>query len=51
VKLAGIRQPRKSISSVKRTDGPFAVAYERSIILPRPTRADLTCTVIRRRTC
>jgi len=46
VKLTGIRSPELDLSSVKRQDGPFALAYESFHYLALPNPRDLTCTVI-----
>lgn len=47
VTLSGIRSPEVDLSSVKRQDGPFAVAYESFHYLSLPNARDLTCTVIK----
>ena len=47
VKLAGLGSPEVHLSSVKKQDGPFAVAYEAFHYLKPPRAMDLTCTVIK----
>ena len=47
VKLTGIQSPELHLSSVKRQDGPFAVAYEAFYYMKPPRAVDLTCTVIK----
>jgi hypothetical protein len=47
VKLAGLVSPAVDLSSVKKKDGPFAVAYEAFHYLKPPRDLDLTCTVIK----
>ena len=47
VKLAGFGSPEVDFSSVKKQDGPFAVAYEAFHYLKPPRAVDLTCTVIK----
>jgi hypothetical protein len=47
VKLSGIQSPELDLSAVKRTDGPFAVAFEAFHYLSLPNPRDLTCTVIK----
>ena len=47
VKLSGIRSPEVDLSSVKRLDGPFTIAYEAFHYTALPNPRDLTCTVIR----
>lgn len=46
VKLTGIRSPAVHLSSLKRQDGPFPVAYEAFHYLALPNPRDLACTVI-----
>ncbi|ADW71014.1 CheW domain-containing protein [Granulicella tundricola] len=47
VKLVGLGSPAVDLATVKKGDGPFAVAYE-SFHYMRPPRAnDLTCSVIK----
>jgi hypothetical protein len=45
--LSGIRTPDVDLSSVKRQDGPFAIAYETFHHAALPSPRDMTCTVIR----
>jgi hypothetical protein len=45
--LSGIRSPELDLSSVKKQDGPFAVAYEAFHYLALPNDRDLACTVIK----
>ena len=47
VKLAGFGSPEVDFASVKKQDGPFAVAYEAFHYLKPPRAVDLTCTVIK----
>jgi hypothetical protein len=47
VKLAGIRSAEVDFSAVKRSDGPFGIAYESFHYLSLPNARDLTCTVIK----
>jgi hypothetical protein len=47
VKLAGLGSPEVDLSSVKKEDGPFAVAYEAFHYTKPPRAVDLTCTVIK----
>jgi hypothetical protein len=47
VQLAGLAGPAVDLSSVKKQDGPFAVAYESFHYLKPPRAMDLTCTVIK----
>ncbi|HEV3198747.1 MAG TPA: hypothetical protein VGZ73_12585 [Bryobacteraceae bacterium] len=47
VKLAGLASPAVDLSSVKKEDGPFAVAYEAFHYMKPPRAMDLTCTVIK----
>jgi hypothetical protein len=47
VKLAGLSNPEVHLSSLKKEDGPFAVAYEAFHYLKPPRAVDLTCTVIK----
>ncbi len=47
VRLAGINNPALDFSSVKKADGPYAVAYESFHYLKPPRAMDLTCTVIK----
>ena len=47
VKLAGLGSPAVDLSSVKKEDGPFAVAYEAFHYMKPPRANDLTCTVIK----
>jgi hypothetical protein len=46
VKLAGIHSAEVDFSAVKRSDGPFGIAYESFHYLPLPNPRDLTCTII-----
>jgi hypothetical protein len=46
VRLTGIRNPEVHLSSLKRTDGPFAMVYESFHYLALPRPQDLSCTVI-----
>jgi hypothetical protein len=47
VKLAGIHSAEVDFSAVKRSDGPFGLAYESFHYLSLPNARDLTCTVIK----
>jgi hypothetical protein len=47
VKLAGLGSPAVDLSTVKKEDGPFAVAYEAFHYMKPPRAVDLTCTVIK----
>ncbi len=47
VTLSGIRSPEVKLSSVKRQEGPFTIAYESFHYLALPNPRDLTCTVIK----
>jgi hypothetical protein len=47
VRLAGVSSPALDFSSVKKSDGPFAVAFESFHYLKPPRAMDLTCTVIK----
>jgi len=47
VALAGIRSPELDLSTVKKQDGPFTVAYEAFHYLALPNDRDLACTVIK----
>jgi hypothetical protein len=47
VKLAGLVSPAVDLSSVRKQDGPFAVAYEAFHYMKPPRAMDLTCTVIK----
>lgn len=47
IRLASVNSPALDLSSVKKTDGPYAVAYESFHYLKPPRATDLTCTVIR----
>jgi hypothetical protein len=47
VKLAGIHSAEVDLSAVKRSDGPFPIAYESFHYLSLPNPRDLTCTVIK----
>jgi len=47
VQLTGVNSPAVDFSSVKRQDGPYAVAYESFHYLKPPRAMDLTCTVIK----
>jgi hypothetical protein len=47
VKLTGIQGAEVQLSSVKKEDGPFAVAYEAFHYMKPPRAMDLTCTVIK----
>jgi hypothetical protein len=47
VKLAGVVSPSVDFTSVKKQDGPFAVAYEAFHYMKPPRAMDLTCTVIK----
>ena len=46
VRLAGLVSPALDLSSVKKQDGPFPVAYESFHYVRSPRSMDLTCTVI-----
>jgi hypothetical protein len=47
VKLAGLDNPARDLSSLKKQDGPFSVVYETFHYLKPPRAVDLTCTVIK----
>ena len=47
VTLSDIHSPAIDLSSVKRQDGPFTIAYESFHYLALPNPRDLTCTVIK----
>jgi hypothetical protein len=47
VKLAALGSPEVDLSSVKKEDGPFTVAYESFHYMKPPRAVDLTCTVIK----
>jgi hypothetical protein len=47
VKLVGLASPALDLSSVRKEDGPFAVAYEAFHYMKPPRAMDLTCTVIK----
>jgi hypothetical protein len=47
IMLAGVRNPEIHFSTVKREDGPFAVAFESFHYLTTPKMRDLACTVIK----
>ena len=47
VQLSGVRNPEVHFSSLKRKDGPFAIAYESFHYLALPRAQDLSCTVIK----
>lgn len=47
VRVAGLRSPALDFTSVKKQDGPYAVAYESFHYLKPPRATDLTCTVIK----
>lgn len=47
VRDAGLRSPALDFTSVKKQDGPYAVAYESFHYLKPPRATDLTCTVIK----
>ena len=44
--LSGMRSPEVHLSSLARTDGPFAMLYESFHYLSLPDPGDLSCTVI-----
>jgi hypothetical protein len=46
MKLAGIASPAVHLSSLKKSDGPFAVVYEAFHYMKPPRANDLTCSVI-----
>jgi hypothetical protein len=46
VKLAGIGSPEVDLSTVKKSDGPYAAIYEAFHYLKPPRAMDLTCTGI-----
>ena len=46
VKLAGLMNPALDFSSVKKSDGPFPIAYESFHYVRSPRSMDLTCSVI-----
>ena len=47
MKLTGIQSPELDLSTVKKQDGPFVLAYESFHYLALPNARDLTCTVIK----
>lgn len=47
VKLTGLRSPEVDLSTVKKQDGPFAIAFESFHYYLLPNMRDLPCTVIR----
>jgi hypothetical protein len=47
VALDGIRNPELHFSTVKREDGPYAIAFESFHYLTTPKMRDLACTVIK----
>jgi hypothetical protein len=47
VKIAGLASPAVHLSSVKKSDGPFAVVYEAFHYMEPPRANDLTCSVIK----
>jgi hypothetical protein len=47
VKLNGLGSPAVDLSTVKKEDGPFAVAFEAFHYMKPPRAVDLTCTVIK----
>jgi len=47
VKVAGIASPAVHLSSLKKSDGPFAVVYEAFHYMKPPRANDLTCSVIK----
>ena len=47
VTLSGVRSPEIRFSTVKREDGPYAVAFESFHYLTTPKMRDLACTVIK----
>jgi len=46
VTLRGLTSPAVDLSSVKKSDGPFAAVYEAFHYMKPPRAVDLTCTVI-----
>ena len=46
VSLSGIRSPEAHLSSLRQTDGPFAIVYEAFHYLALPRPQDLSCTVL-----
>lgn len=47
IKLAGVASPAVHLSALKKSDGPFSVAYEVFHYMRPPRAEDLTCSVIR----
>ena len=47
IKLAGLASPAVHLSALKKSDGPFSVAYEVFHYMRPPRAEDLTCSVIR----
>jgi hypothetical protein len=47
VKLSGLVSPAVDLSSLKKQDGPFPVAYESFHYMKPPRAVDLTCSVIK----
>jgi hypothetical protein len=47
ITLGGVRNPELDFSTVKREDGPYAMAFESFHYLTTPKMRDLACTVIK----
>jgi hypothetical protein len=47
IKLTGLVSPEVDFASLKKQDGPFAVAYESFHYMRPPRAADLTCSIIK----
>lgn len=47
ITLAGVRNPEIHFSTVKREDGPYAIAFESFHYVTTPKMRDLACTVIK----
>jgi hypothetical protein len=47
VRFTGVSSPALDLSSIRKQDGPFAVAYEAFHYMKPPRAVDLTCTVIK----
>jgi hypothetical protein len=47
IKLAGLASPEVDLSTLKKKDGPFAVAFESFHYMKPPRAVDLTCSIIK----
>ncbi|MEO8372751.1 MAG: hypothetical protein ABI806_26440 [Candidatus Solibacter sp.] len=47
IKLTGLSSPEIDLSTAKKEDGPFAIAFQAFHYLKPPRAVDLTCTVIK----